>query len=271
MKKVKRWISCLLVFCLIASMVPVTAHAATYSGTCGENLTWVLDENGVLTISGTGPMTDYYNSSPWSGNRSSITSAIIEDGVTSIGSRAFYECSKLVSVTIPDGVINIGEYAFDYCRNLSSVTIPDSVMTIGEKAFYGCDRLTGVTIPNSVTSIGEEAFSRCSSLSKIYVDENNPYYSSDVCGVLLDKEKNTLIQAPGAISGHYTTPDSVTNIETEAFYECESLETDSNSFLYQIVRCPVINFADGYVLTAYFDRRNLSIQCNEELKSIHLH
>ncbi|MBR7155112.1 MAG: leucine-rich repeat protein, partial [Paludibacteraceae bacterium] len=72
----------------------------TWSGTCGDNLTWELTD-GVLTISGTGAMSNYTSSSsPWYSYRSSITSVVIEEGVTNIGNYAFYNCTGLTSVTI---------------------------------------------------------------------------------------------------------------------------------------------------------------------------
>ncbi len=74
--------------------------------------------------------------------------------VTSIGERAFYDCSRLTSVTIPNSVTSIGENAFSGCYGLTSVSIPTSVTSIGKWAFFGCSGLTSVTIPNSVTSIG---------------------------------------------------------------------------------------------------------------------
>ena len=73
--------------------------------------------------------------------------------VTSIGKRAFFECSGLTSVTIPNSVTSIGEYAFMNCSSLTSVTIPNRVTSIGRDAFAGCSGLTSVTIPNSVTRI----------------------------------------------------------------------------------------------------------------------
>ncbi|MCF2654708.1 leucine-rich repeat domain-containing protein [Prevotella loescheii] len=89
---------------------------------------------------------------------SSITSKGKEYPVTSIGYRAFYECSSLTSVTIPNSVTSIGDWAFSYCSGLTSITIPNSVTSIGEGAFNGCYRLTLITIPNSVTSIGTSVF-----------------------------------------------------------------------------------------------------------------
>ena len=140
------------------------------SGSCGENVTWTLTADGTLTISGTGAMTDYtYDSrSPWYSCRGAIKRVVIQQGVTSIGNWAFWDCSGLTSVTIPDGVTSIGGDAFSGCTSLTSVAIPSSVTEIGGSAFSGCTGLTSVTIPDSVTSIDGYAFSGCDSLTDVY-------------------------------------------------------------------------------------------------------
>ena len=169
-----------------------TNLAAQTSGTCGANLTWTLS-NGVLTITGTGPMFDYnWHETPWFENGSSISSVVIDNGVTSIGGHAFDECSQLTSIFIPDSITSIGECAFKGCSSLTSimggngltsigycafqhcsaltvVSIPDRVTSIGSFAFFYCTNLTTLSIPNSVTSIGCRAFGDCDSLSQVYV------------------------------------------------------------------------------------------------------
>ncbi|MGN0636162.1 MAG: leucine-rich repeat domain-containing protein, partial [Acutalibacteraceae bacterium] len=179
----------------------LTASAASYSGTCGENLTWTLDtETGIFAISGIGKMEDYnWDGAPWYSNSSSIREVQIADSVTSIGN-----------------------WALSYCENLTSITIPDSVTSIGDCAFYVCTSLTSVNIPDSVTSIESSAFQGCMSLTSITVDANNPSYSGDSQGALFDKDKSTLIQCPGALT-EYTIPDSVTSIEGDAFSHCTNL------------------------------------------------
>lgn len=89
---------------------------------------------------------------------SSLTSAIIPKGVTSIGDGAFEGCSHLTSAVIPEGVTSIGDYVFYGCSRLTSVVIPKSVTSIGSYTFYECGELTSVVIPEGVTSIGSYAF-----------------------------------------------------------------------------------------------------------------
>ena len=226
----KRLLSFVLAALMIASLLPATALAADIvaSGTCGaegdgSNLTWTLDSEGVLTISGSGDMHDYVYSSPWHENGNQIRSALMENGVTGIGNFAFFECISLTSMTIPDSVTCIGNCAFKDCSSLASVTIPDSVASIGVYAFCGCTSLKSVTIPDSVTSIGDYAFGFCTSLTGIWVDGGSSHYFSDASGVLFNKDKTVLAQCPGAFSGSYVVPDGVTSINDAAFVNCTSL------------------------------------------------
>jgi hypothetical protein len=195
------------------------------SGTCGENVTWTLDVNGTLTISGTGNMEDYVAplSVPWYSYRSRISKVVITDGVTSIGSHAFYDCYSLTSVTIPDSVTSIGKDAFSWCSNLTSVTIPNSVISIGNSTFY-CSGLISVTIPDSVTSIGDGAFSYCSSLTSVTISDSVTSigdWAFEYCNLI-----------------SVTIPDSVTSIGYGAFYECSNLtaiSVDPNNRYYTSV------------------------------------
>lgn len=125
-------------------------------------------------------------------------------------------------IVIPDThnskpVKEIGNSAFRSCTSLTGISIPNSVTSIGQYVFYNCIALTEITISESVTAIGNNTFNRCDSLKGIWIHEQNPVYSSDQRGVLYDKDKSILIQAPGAISGSYTIPNGVTIIHNNAF------------------------------------------------------
>ena len=195
---------------LLAIVASVGTLFAESSGTCGENLTWTLSDDGVLTISGTGAMTDYSSSAPWYSSNSSITSVIISDGVTSIGSSAFSHCSSLTSVTIPNSVTSIGEGAFSGCIGLTSVTIPNSVTSIGDWAFQICSSLTSIEIPNSVTSIGAYAFCECIGLASVTI------------GNSVTSIENGAFSGCSSLTS-VTIPNSVTSIGNYAFYNCSSL------------------------------------------------
>ena len=100
------------------------------------------------------------------------TSAVIPEGVTSIGYRAFYMCFSLTSIIIPDSVTSIGAYAFNCCSALTSITIPESVTSIEEGTFDGCESLVSLTIPSSVTKIKSYAFGACKKLTSITIQGN---------------------------------------------------------------------------------------------------
>ena len=124
------------------------------NGTCGEGLTWVLDNTGTLTINGAGNMCNYgwADVSPFYQNPR-IKRLVIENGVISIVSNAFMECTSLTEVIIPDSVVSIGASAFQNCSSLTQVMIPSSVIRIDISAFGICESLNSFTILNPDCSI----------------------------------------------------------------------------------------------------------------------
>ena len=220
----KRLLSILLAAVMVLTMLPLglveTAYAATVvdSGTCGKNgdsVTWKLTSDGTLTISGTGKMKDYGDNygmsvAPWYVGSSQVKTVIIEDGVTSIGDRAFDGCTKLTRVVIPDSVTSIGYSSFRGCYSLPSVAIPDSVTSIGDSAFAYCKVLTGITLSGSVTSIGSCAFQSCDSLTSVTMQNG-----------VTDIGDNAFTYCKNLTS--VTIPNSVKTIGTSAFYNCAGL------------------------------------------------
>ena len=199
----KRVLSLALCLLLCAALLPGAVWAAEIvdSGTCGDNLTWTLDSEGKLTISGTGEMEDYEFGkgpfdapSPWLdyAPRNAIKTIVIRDGAASIGDGAFFGCRSLTSVTISNSVTSIGNGAFEYCTSLKNVTIPDSVTSIGYQAFCWCSSLTSVTIPNSVTSIGDSAFF-CDSLTDVYFTGTEQEWKAIEIGESNDPLQNAAI------------------------------------------------------------------------------
>lgn len=175
------------------------------SGICGVNLTWELDSEGTLTISGEHDMERYtaenYENRPWQEYHQQIKKIVIEDGVTTIGGYAFYDCRYLTSVIIPKSVTDIGLAAFRDCSSLTnvflpeslsrtaggifsgctsliSVNIPQGVTCIWDSMFKDCYSLTNISIPKSVTSINNSAFSGCSSLKEIVFEGDAPEIGS---------------------------------------------------------------------------------------------
>ena len=167
------------------------------SGTCGDNLTWTLDSEGTLTISGEGEMYDWTSGSevPWYSVSHSTKTVVIKDGITSVGNyafeyfgnlisakisdsvkligrRAFTACKILESVTMGNMVEIIGRGAFQQCDKLKCVTFPDSLVTIEPDAFYGCDLLEEIVIPDNVTSIGSSAFRYCYSMEHVSIGKS---------------------------------------------------------------------------------------------------
>ena len=202
----------------------------------GNGLTWRLDGDGILTISGSGDMPDFdYKQAPWSpfGESGIIVSVVIGDQITGIGKLSFYECRGIKSVTIPDSVTRIGYGAFMNCHALETVTIPGSVKIIDKYAFQDCEfasiticsgvesignnafaytKLRSVTVPDSVTYLGDCAFYCCSELKSAKLSKN-----------LESIEEGTFNSCHKLYS--VNIPDGVTSIGQDAFSGCSALSS----------------------------------------------
>lgn len=194
--------------------------AENLSGNCGKNITWALDDDGVLTLTGQGDMPNFFknDSIPWQGKN--VVSVIVGDGITCIGARSFYGCSSLCSVNFGNTVKSVGNWAFEDCINLRDVKFPgsmkrigyssfegcsglseieisDSVISIGSRTFYGCSGLNVVKIGNSVTDIGHQTFENCSQLNTLTIGSAVRFIGKDVFyGCCELKEVNSLNPVP---------------------------------------------------------------------------
>lgn len=167
MKKAKRGFAFILSIFLLVGCVEPAASAAAFSqlkssgepvvygiaqsGTCGETATWELSDEGVLTISGSGAISDTgEHDMPWKDLRNDITSIVIDEGITRIGNWVFHSCTEAISVSLPSTLKEIGEQSFRSCSKITQVMLPSGLESIGGGAFYYCYSLTSLTIPGGV-------------------------------------------------------------------------------------------------------------------------
>ena len=153
-----------------------TQIASGYSG----DLTWNLNDWGVLTFRGNGVMKNYTSKTamPWYKYADQITSVVIESGVTRIGDYAFYGI-PMTSIEIPDTVTAIGDYAFKSAAALKEVALPNKLTKLGESAFYGCTSLESIDIPASLYTVKPYTFKNCTALSSVTFHEGNLMKLSD--------------------------------------------------------------------------------------------
>ena len=194
-----RLLSALLALAMLLALLPTAAFADDGNNKCGEDLTWKLDSDGTLTISGTGAMEDYgrqsNQSAPWSGK-------------------------NIINVVIGDGVTTIGKYAFQDCTNLKNVTFPSSIETIEKWAFYGCVALESVDLShlNDLEQIKSNAFNNCAALKTVKLPQNGKLNTIGV-----DAFSFTNSQPAPQIT-EITIPASVTTIGDGAFEGCSKLK-----------------------------------------------
>ena len=237
----KRILSLALILSMALSLLPFGAHAAEIveSGSCGEGVTWTLDSDGLLRISGNGRISineTYDSNLRWNSMpfRTTIYSIVIEPGVTGIGARAFDGFFRVTSVSIPNTVTEIGEYAFSSCRGLRQISIPPSVKSIAQYAFFYCDALTTVRLSEGLSTLGEGTFDICSSLEELTVPESVTSLGDWFCSGCESLKSVVLSDGLTAIPysaffrctslERVTVPESVTEIGESAFSGCRALK-----------------------------------------------
>ncbi len=147
-----------------------SAYAETIiaSGTV-SGMNWSLNDNGVLTVSGTGEMQSEDGYAPWAGYSDKITSAVISNGITNINYMS--GCTNLQTITIPETVTSISYCAFKDCTGLTDISLPSGVTKISFSAFENCSSLKNITIPQNMTSIEKNTFKGCTSIAEIVIPD----------------------------------------------------------------------------------------------------
>ncbi len=192
---VKKFVSaamslCIASTCLAGGATSATAEDIVASGTHGDNITWTLDSEGTLTLTGEGDMPESLSSSggygpgtfhiewkegyepPWYDIREKITKIVVGENITSVGSQNFVDCDNLTEVVLPDGLKLIGFGTFLHCDSLTDINLPEGLETVCMQPFGCCISLTDITFPESVTMIEEGAL--VFTLNLKYVTIKNP-------------------------------------------------------------------------------------------------
>lgn len=256
--------------CTITVKNPVLA-----SGTCGDNVTWLLSDKGKLTLSGSGATYDYDSTLdvPWYSHRASVKTIEFTGSITRIGNTLFGGLINATSITIPSSVTSIGSYGISNCDSITSLTIPDSVTSIGSSALYGCDALTQITLPANITKISSYMFNECTALESIEIPntvtsiESYAFYGCSSLKYVsipsrIVKIKEETFRECTSLE-EIVIPDNVIEIETGAFNGCTSLTeitipqnvTTIGSYAFQ--KCP--SLTDVYYKGTKTDKNEISI------------
>ena len=237
----KRFVSLLLAISMIFSLMPVSAVTAfaedensgavkiIAKGNCGadeggENLKWTLDNNGVLTISGSGAMKDYpryENQRPdwYLNHKDSIRSVVLDNKITHIGDYAFDKCTNIESVryteytgnagvALPESVTTIGVHAFSDTGVTGTLKLPEHLTEIDSLAFYHCRKLNGeLKLPDTVKEIGGFAFNSCGFTGKLELPAS------------LENIGNDAFESCSGLTGKLTFPSKMNEIDFSIFHE----------------------------------------------------
>lgn len=237
----KRFVSLLLAISMIFSLMPVSAVTAfaedensgavkiIAKGNCGadeggENLKWTLDNNGVLTISGSGAMKDYpryENQRPdwYLNHKDSIRSVVLDNKITHIGDYAFDGCTSIKSVrytgytgnagvALPESVTTIGVHAFSDTGVTGTLKLPEHLTEIDSLAFYHCRKLNGeLKLPDTVKEIGGFAFHSCGFTGKLKLPAS------------LENIGNDAFESCSGLTGKLTFPSKMNEIDFSIFHE----------------------------------------------------
>jgi hypothetical protein len=227
----------LLLFVIFSFCIP--SYAFADDGICGDNMQWSLNEQGTLTITGTGSMYDYHVGSditglsepPWYEYADKIENIIVSDGVKSLGDNAFFLCKNVKSVVLPDSITQLGNGLFANCQSLETISLPDNIETLPASIFVSCTSLKNVKLPANLKKIEINAFAD-SGIREL----NLPESLNEIESGVFKMSRIRAIKLPDniySISGNtfedardlqfVIFPKNLKNIDEQAFHNCVSL------------------------------------------------
>ena len=258
-------------FCLLLgllSMLCMTAYATeapeiTAEGKVTDAITWKLDENGLLTIEGTGTIPEPNNGNvAWVLHKSEVKAVEISDGITKIGNDAFNECGWLEEVKLGRGVTELGHRAFANCPFLTELTVSDAMTMANYEGHTGFafhnSPVTTVHVPATVTSIPDNFYNKTSiAFFDAEGDGEDGYF--DVNNILYHRDAYTgeqiLVKVPHSMDlpDTYEVYANTTVIGAKAFFEnnsftelklCDGLQTIGNEAFRNCDNLTTVDFAN---------------------------
>ena len=173
--------------------------------------------------------------SPFSLNKETLKSVFVKEGVTTIGSCAFYECETTTQISLPDGITKIADNSFYHCTALEEIYLSDTILAIDRLAFSGCKALTELTLPKDLTIVSHHAFSNCTSLEMVVLGDKVKKIDSHAFGSCQSLKTINLPEGLESIGvwsfrycyalEHVTLPETVTSLGWCAFGQCKNLKT----------------------------------------------
>lgn len=235
MRKAVTALFSLIIVVVVIFPVHATDSFVLTSGKCGNNAYWSLDNSGLLSITGVGPMYDYsYDGVPWSlkGNDYSliIKKVVVHDGITTVSPFAFSSCPNIEDIDLPTSLESIGDKAF-FWSPIRSIIIPEGVKTIGF-ATFDCSKLVSITLPSSIRTIGHTAFWCCDELETVYYNGSPSLWES----IDIDTGNDCLLQAERVYNVANTSVNGLNNFTqkreyTNQFYDIPQTEWYTKSVI----------------------------------------
>ena len=207
---------CAIFVLLLTGILPlgVLASSVQAEGTCGEGLTWVLQDH-TLTISGSGDMED---GCPWEEYKDDIRSVVLTGGVSRIGAKAFCQFEKLKDIDFGDSLREIGPEAFYDCNRIERLVLPATFRSFEAKCFQDCDNLSLVYCYGPMPHFRDSCFWTVGHID-LYYPLNNPWPSEYVSPLLSSYGSHLAIYG--------ANPDILDQVQTVSAAASDDQETEA--------------------------------------------